>query len=182
LQLAHIRRAGGLALELFLDCWVNKGKAMTSTYLTQEGFEKLKEELTYLRTVRRQEVAERLREALEDGDSGVDADAECDAARNEQAFVEGRIQELEQILASAEIIEENHKIDTVQVGAKVTIRDGDSDPESYTIVGAVEANPNNGLISNESPLGKALMGHQAGDEVTVQAPNGSFAVTILKVE
>ncbi len=155
---------------------------MPPTYLTQEGFEKLQQELEYLRTTRRQEVAERLREALEDGDSGVDADAECDAARNEQAFVEGRIQELELILANAQLIKEDQKRDVIQIGSKVTIQEDSFDPESYTIVGAVEAHPSNGRISNESPLGRALIGHKAKEEVTVQAPNGSFTVKILKVE
>lgn len=155
---------------------------MSTAYLTQEGYDKLQDELDYLRTVRRQEVADRLREALEDGDQGIDADAECDAARNEQAFVEGRIRELETILANAKVIEDNGKNDVVEVGAKVTIREEDLDPETYTIVGAVEASPVNGRISNESPLGKALMGHKAGEEVTVKAPNGAFVVKILKVE
>ncbi|MBC8505399.1 MAG: transcription elongation factor GreA [Anaerolineales bacterium] len=155
---------------------------MPPTYLTQEGFEKLQQELEYLRTTRRHEVAERLREALEDGDSGVDADAECDAARNEQAFVEGRIQELKLILANAQLIDEDRKRDEIQIGSKVTIQEDDFDPESYTIVGAVEAHPSNGRISNESPLGKALIGHKAKEDVTVQAPNGSFTVKILKVE
>ncbi len=155
---------------------------MPPTYLTQEGFEKLQQELEYLRTSRRQEVADRLREALEDGDSGVDADAECDAARNEQAFVEGRIQELELILANAQLIKEDQKRDEIQIGSKVTIQEEDFDPEKYTIVGAVEAHPSNGRISNESPLGRALIGHKAKEDVTVQAPNGSFTVKILKVE
>ncbi len=155
---------------------------MPPTYLTQEGFEKLQQELEYLRTTRRQEVAERLREALEDGDSGVDADAECDAARNEQAFVEGRIQELELILANAQLIKEDKKRDEIQIGSKVTIQEEDFDPESYTIVGAVEAHPSNGRISNESPLGRALIGRKAKEDVTVQAPNGSFTVKILKVD
>jgi transcription elongation factor GreA len=155
---------------------------MSTAYLTQEGYNKLQEELDYLRTVRRQEVASRLREALEDGDAGIDADAECDAARNEQAFVEGRIREIENILSNAKMIEDNGKNDTVEVGAKVTIQEDGMEPESYTIVGAVEANPHNGRISNESPLGKALIGHAAGDHVKVKAPNGEFTVTILKVE
>ena len=155
---------------------------MPPTYLTQEGFEKLQQELENLRKNRRQEVAERLREALEDGDSGVDADAECDAARNEQAFVEGRILELELILANAQLIKEDQKRDEIQIGSKVTIQEEGFDPESYTIVGAVEAYPSNGRISNESPLGKALIGHKVKDEVTVQAPNGSFVVRILKVK
>lgn len=155
---------------------------MSTAYLTQAGFDKLQEELDHLRTVRRQEVAERLREALEDGDAGIDADAECDAARNEQAFVEGRIREIETILSNAKLIDDQDKKDTIDVGSKVTIQEEGFEPEAYTIVGAVETNPGNGRISNESPLGKALMGHIAGDKVTVKAPNGAFTVTVLKVE
>jgi transcription elongation factor GreA len=155
---------------------------MATAYLTQEGHEKLQEELEYLVTVRRQEIAKRLREALEDGDAGIDADAECDAARNEQAFVEGRIREIETILSNFEFIDDNGKNDIVEVGAKVTIQEDGMEPEVYTIVGAVETNPKNGRISNESPLGKALLGHSAGEDVTVKAPNGEFTVSILKVE
>jgi transcription elongation factor GreA len=155
---------------------------MSTAYLTREGYNKLQDELDYLRTVRRQEVADRLREALEDGDAGIDADAECDAARNEQAFVEGRIREIETILANAKLINDKDKKDIIDVGSKVTIQENDFEPESYTIVGAVETNPGNGRISNESPLGKALMGHTAGEKVTVKAPSGEFTVTVLKVE
>lgn len=155
---------------------------MPPTYLTEEGFEKLKQELEYLRTIRRQEVAERLRAALEDGDAGIDADAECEAARNEQSFVEGRIHDLEYILANAQLIKESDKNDTVQIGSKVSIQEEGFEPESYTIVGPVESDPTNGRISNESPLGKALLGHKVGDEVTVKSPNGSFTVTITKIE
>lgn len=155
---------------------------MTKSYLTQAGYNKLQDELENLRTVRRQEVADRLHEAMADGDAGIDNDAEVDAAKNEQAFVEGRIRELELILSNARIIEEDRHLDTVEIGAKVVIQENGTDPEKYTIVGAAEANPGNGYISNESPLGKALMGHKAGDEITVEAPNGNFSVTLLKVE
>ena len=155
---------------------------MTKSYLTQAGYEKLQEELEHLRSVRRQEVADRLHEAMADGDAGIDNDAEVDAAKNEQAFVEGRIREVELILSNARIIEEDRVLDTVEVGAKVVIQENGTDPEKFTIVGAAEANPGNGYISNESPLGKALMGHQAGDEITVLAPNGEFTVTLVKVE
>jgi transcription elongation factor GreA len=155
---------------------------MTKSYLTQAGYEKLQDELEHLRSVRRQEVADRLHEAMADGDAGIDNDAEVDAAKNEQAFVEGRIREVELILSNARIIEEDRVLDTVEVGAKVVIQENGTDPEHYTIVGAAEANPGNGYISNESPLGKALMGHRAGDEITVEAPNGEFIVTLLKVE
>jgi transcription elongation factor GreA len=155
---------------------------MTKSYLTQAGYNKLQDELEHLRTVRRQEVADRLHEAMADGDAGIDNDAEVDAAKNEQAFVEGRIRELELILSNARIIEEDRVLDTVEVGAKVVIQENGTDPEKFTIVGAAEANPGNGYISNESPLGKALIGHQAGDEITVEAPNGEFTVTLLKVK
>jgi transcription elongation factor GreA len=147
--------------------------------MTQEGFDKLQEELKYLRSVKRQEVADRLHEAMDGGE--LIEDAEYEAAKNEQAFVEGRIQELEILLANARVIEENTKKDTVQVGAKVTIQEDGQDPEEYTIVGPVEARPRNGRISNESPLGRALMDHRAGDNVEVEAPGGSFVVRILKV-
>ncbi len=154
---------------------------MSATYLTKEGFQKLQEELDYLRTVKRQEVAERLHEAMEGGE--LIENAEYEAAKNEQAFVEGRIQELEIILAAAHIINDGHsQLDptTVEVGDTVTIEEDGGSPEEYTIVGAAEADPRAGKISNESPLGKALLNHHPGDVVTVDAPGGSFKVKILK--
>ena len=154
---------------------------MPSSFLTRSGYKKLQEELDYLRTVKRQEVAVRLHEAMEGGE--LIEDAEYEAAKNEQAFVEGRIQELEILLANARIIEEDHaKMDVVQVAATVTIQEEDREPEVYTIVGPAEANPRQGRISNESPLGRALMDHRAGDKVRIDAPGGSFFVQILKVE
>src|SRR5574341_1643010 len=145
---------------------------MPPSFLTREGHQKLQEELDYLRTIKRQEVAERLHEAMEGGE--LIEDAEYEAAKNEQAFVEGRIQELEMLLANARVIQETASADVVQVGSRVTIQDGESEPEVYTIVGPAEANPRNGRISNESPLGRALMDHRAGDTVRVDAPGGSF--------
>lgn len=153
---------------------------MPPSYLTRHGYQKLQEELEYLRTQKRQEVAQRLHEAMEGGE--LIEDAEYEAAKNEQAFVEGRIQELEILLANARIIDEGGKKDVVQVAAKVTLQEGDNEPENYTIVGPAEANPREGRISNESPLGRALMDHRAGDTVKVDAPGGSFYVKILKVE
>jgi transcription elongation factor GreA len=153
---------------------------MPPSYLTRQGFQKLQEELDYLRTVKRQEVAQRLHEAMEGGE--LIEDAEYEAAKNEQAFVEGRIQELEMLLANARVIEETGKMEVVQVAARVTIQEDDNEPEVYTIVGPAEANPRTGRISNESPLGRALLDHRAGDKVTVDAPGGSFSVRILKVE
>ena len=156
---------------------------MPPTFLTPQGFERLQEELEHLRTVKRQEVAQRLREAMEDGgDMGVDSDAEYDAAKNDQAFVECRIQELEILLANARMIEDTGTREKVEVGAKVTIQEDANDPEDYVVVGRAEANPREGRISNESPLGRALMDHRAGDIVRVDAPGGSFSVRVLKVE
>ena len=156
---------------------------MPTTFLTKEGYQKLQEELEYLRTVKRQEVANRLHEAMEGGE--LIENAEYEAAKNEQAFVEGRIQEVEMILASARIIDEKDKkgkVGLVQVGSTVTIRENGGSPETYAIVGVAEANPREGKISNESPIGKAILNHRAGDEVTVEAPGGTFKVKIVKVE
>ncbi len=156
---------------------------MPPSFLTPSGYQKLQDELEQLRTVKRQEVAARLREAMEDGgDMGVDLDAEYEAAKNEQAFVEGRIQELETLLANARVIENSGKREVVDVGATVTIKEGRSQPEVYTVVGRAEANPREGRISNESPLGQAILDHRAGDKVDVEAPGGSFTVKIVKVE
>ncbi len=155
---------------------------MPPTFLTRQGYDKLQEELEYLRTVKRQEVAARLHEAMEGGE--LIEDAEYEAAKNEQAFVEGRIQELEILLANARVIDEKNKekSDIVQVGTKVTIQEEGNEPEIFTIVGPAEANPRVGRISNESPLGRGLMERRAGDTVKVDAPGGSFTVTILKLE
>jgi transcription elongation factor GreA len=154
---------------------------MPAMYLTKDGFQKLQDELEYLRTAKRQEVAERLHEAMEGGE--LIENAEYEAAKNEQAFVEGRIQELEIILAAAHLIDESaaHQDPTlVQVGDTVVIEDEDGSTEEYTIVGAAEADPRAGKISNESPLGKALLNHHPGDEVTVDAPGGAFKVKVIK--
>jgi len=153
---------------------------MPPSYLTRQGYQKLQEELDFLRTTKRQEVAKRLHEALEGGE--LLEDAEYEAAKNEQAFVEGKIQELEMLLANARVIEENVKSDVVQIAATVTIQEEGCDPEIYTIVGPAEANPRDGRISHESPLGRALLNHKAGDIVTVDAPDGSFTIRVIKVE
>jgi transcription elongation factor GreA len=154
---------------------------MPTSFLTQEGYRKLQEELELLRTKKRQEIAERLHEAMEGGE--LIENAEYEAAKNEQAFVEGRIKELEILLATARVVVENHSsIGVVQVGSKVIVKEEDGEPEGYTIVGAAEANPGEGRISNESPLGKALLNHKEGENVKVDAPQGTFLVQILKVE
>jgi len=154
---------------------------MPPSYLTRQGYQKLQDELEFLRTTKRQEVANRLHEAMEGGE--LIEDAEYEAAKNEQAFVEGRIQELEVLLANARIIEESAtRADSVQIASKVTIQEDSNEPETYTIVGPAEANPREGRISNESPLGRALLDHRAGEEVTVEAPGGAFTIRIIKVE
>lgn len=153
---------------------------MPISFLTQEGYNKLQEELEYLRTEKRQEIANRLHEAMEGGE--LIENAEYEAAKNEQAFVEGRIKELEVLLATARIISDAHPAEGVQVGVTVTIQEEGGSPEVYTIVGAAEANPSEGKISNESPLGRALLNRKEGESVQVEAPGGAFQVKILKIE
>lgn len=154
---------------------------MTTTFLTNDGYDKLQKELDYLRNQKRQEVADRLHSAIEESNR-LSEDPEYEAAKNEQAFVEGRIRDLELILAQARIIgDEVKQMTTVQVGTKVTIQENGSDPEDFTIVGAAEANPREGLISNESPLGRALLDKKVGDLVTVNAPSGAFKVKITAI-
>jgi len=135
--------------------------------------------LDYLRTEKRIEVANRLREALEDGE--LIENAELEAAKNEQSFVEGRIKELEILLSNAHLIEETNHTDSIQVGSRVKLQEEGYDPEEYVIVGAAEADPRLGRISNESPLGKALLNKKAGDKVKVEAPGGEFEIEILSI-
>jgi transcription elongation factor GreA len=158
----------------------HKDYFMSTTFLTREGYHKLQEELDFLRVQKREEIANRLHEAIEGGE--LIENAEYEAAKNEQAFVEGRIKELEIILATARVIDEAHLAENIQVGSKVTIQEEGGEPEIYTIVGAAEANPTEGRVSNESPLGKALMTHKSGDSVQVEAPAGPFTVQVVKVE
>jgi transcription elongation factor GreA len=151
------------------------------TYLTRDGLKKLEEELEFLRTTRRQEVAERLHQAMEDGE--LIENAEYEAAKNEQAFVEGRILTVETLLSEAVLINEDEgPSNIVRVGATVKVQEDGSKPELYTIVGAAEANPAKGLISNESPLGRALLGRKVGDEVKVNAPAGMLSFKVVKIE
>jgi transcription elongation factor GreA len=152
--------------------------------LTPEGLQRLKEELRYLRTDGRERIAERLENAFADGqdDEFVD-NAELEAARNEQSFLEGRIMELEEILGNYQLIEENGPHDSIRVGDWVTvIEEGFDEEERYHLVGAAEADPAQGRISNESPLGKALLGAKVKDVVSVNAPNGVINFRITKIE
>jgi transcription elongation factor GreA len=149
-------------------------------FVTLEGRHKLEEELEYLRTVRRAEVAERIHSAKEEGD--IMENAAYDYAKEEQAFVEGRIQALETTLSQAILIE-GGSTDEVGLGARVTLMErGVDTPETYQIVGSVEADPANGRISNESPIGKALLNHRVGDEVAVSTPGGILHFQIVNIE
>lgn len=151
-------------------------------YLTSEGLKEHEERLNYLRNVRRQEVAERLRLALEEGGELVE-NAEYEDAKNEQAFIEGEIMRLEMILSNAQIIDENGPKDTVGLGDKVTIQEVGTDiTEEYILVGAAEANPRSGKISHKSPLGRALMDRHVGDRVVVEAPDGTITFEIKAIQ
>ena len=154
--------------------------AAQTTFLTPEGLKKLEEELEYFRTVRRQEVAQRLRAVLEEQD--ILENAEYEDAKNEQAFVEGRILTLEDILRNVAIIEEGGPTDRVGIGSRVTVAEDDGEPETYHIVGSVEADPKRGRVSNQSPLGKALLGHRVGDEVIVNIPDGVICFRITAIQ
>jgi transcription elongation factor GreA len=150
-------------------------------YLTKEGAERMREELEHLKGPKREALAKRLRSAIQMGDLSENADYH--AAKEEQAFLEGRIQELEYLLRNAEIIENsNGRPEKVDLGVQVTIQEQDYPPETYQVVGAKEADPRNGRISNESPFGRALMGAKQGDEVIAETPNGSVRLKVLDIK
>lgn len=150
-------------------------------YLTAEGKEELQKELDLLLTVRRPELAAKLKEAVSQGDLKENADYHD--AKEQQAFVEGRIQYLENLLRSVTIINTDGKSDYVKIGSTVTIREVDSDEdETYMIVGAAEASPRDGRISNESPIGEALLGHKKGDKIKVETPGGVVVFKIRAIE
>jgi transcription elongation factor GreA len=155
---------------------------MPSTYITLSGLEKLRSELEYLRNVKRPEIASYLHDSNGGDDFDGDTSPELDLARQQQAFIEGRILELEILLSDPNIIDNHIHGETVDIGSRVTISEGNEDPVSYTIVGPVEAAPVHGLISFASPLGHALMGHRAGDDVLVNSPGGIYQVRIINVE
>jgi transcription elongation factor GreA len=149
-------------------------------YLTPQGLLEIEARLEFLRTVRRQEVAARLHQALDEGGELVE-NAEYEDAKNEQAFVEGEILRLETIISNVRIIEGGSK-DIVGLGSKVKIQEkGRKDTEVYQIVGAAEANPREGKISNESPMGRALIGRKTGEKVTVHTPDGDLLFTVKTI-
>ncbi|MBQ2450001.1 MAG: transcription elongation factor GreA [Lachnospiraceae bacterium] len=150
--------------------------------LTREGLKKYEDELHELKVIKRKEVAEKIKEAREQGD--LSENAEYDAAKDEQRDIEARIEELEKILKNVEVfdMEESASNDKVSFGLVVKVKDNEFDDEmEFKIVGATEANSLKGKISNESPLGKALIGAKKGDVVTVEAPAGIIEYTILDI-
>jgi transcription elongation factor GreA len=147
-------------------------------YISEEGLAKLRAELDELVSVRRAEIAQRIHDAKEHGDLA--ENAEYEDAKNEQAFVEGQIQRLEALIKNAIIIDEHHGTDHVQIGSTVKVEGADG-KELYTIVGSTEASPKEGRISNESPVGRALLGKRKGETVVVTVPAGSFSYKILEI-
>lgn len=150
-------------------------------YVTEEGLQKIKEELAYLTGEKREELANKLQAAIAQGDLKENADYH--AAKEEQGFVEGRIKDLEDSLRRAEIIKKDGRSNKVRVGSKVTVvEEGfEDDEETYTIVGAHEADPANGLISNESPIGRALLGAKKGQVVSAETPGGEIRFQIQAI-
>jgi transcription elongation factor GreA len=148
------------------------------TYISREGLEKLRHELEEMVSIRRPEIAQRIHDAKEHGD--LTENAEYEDAKNEQAFVEGRIQQLEALIKNATIIDEHHDTHHVQIGSTVKVK-GPDGSQSFMIVGSTEARPTEGRISNESPVGRALLGRKKGEVVKVQVPAGDIAYTIVSI-
>ncbi|WP_096188279.1 transcription elongation factor GreA [Evansella halocellulosilytica] len=150
-------------------------------YMTLEGKEKLEKELEYLKTERRKEVVERIKVARDFGD--LSENSEYDSAKEEQAFVEGRINQIEKMIRNAEIIEEDSDSSIVSLGKTVTFKElPDGEEEEYTIVGRAEADPLEGKISNDSPMAQSLMGKTIGDRVSVSTPGGDMEVEITEIQ
>lgn len=152
-----------------------------SSYLTAEGLEKLQKELINLKGSAREDLSRRLREAIQMGDLSENAD--YIQAKEDQGFLEGRIQELEQILNNVVLIDENKKSKgSVDIGSTITVQESTYPEEIYFLVGPKEADPANGRISYESPIGKGLIGHKVGDEILIETPGGSIRLTIKKID
>ncbi len=150
-------------------------------FMTKKGYDEAVKQLDYLTKVKRAEIVERIQEARSHGD--LSENAEYDAARNEQAANEGEILELDYKIKNAVIIEENEDNSAVHIGSKVTVYDEDMEEEAtYTIMGTTEADAMHNIISNESPVGAALLRHRKGERVTVKAPNGEYILKILKID
>ena len=154
---------------------------MAKMQMSREGYEKLQQELTHLITVKRQEVAQKLKEARSYGD--LSENAEYDEAKNEQAILEGKIAELQAMVDNAEVVDdENISLDEIGIGSVITLRRlSDGKEEKLKIVGTTEANFREHKISDESPIGKALMGHAIGETVVAEAPRGEMKFTIVEI-
>lgn len=155
---------------------------MSKVILTREGYDSLKAELSNLIDEKRVEISARLRDAIESGDNDLLENAEFEAIKNEQSFIEGRISEIERMLAVAKIADELPLTGEISIGSVVTVQEDGEEPETFLIVGAAEAKPDASKISYESPIGKAVMGKVKGDMVEVSAPGGSFFMKILDVK
>ncbi len=150
------------------------------SYLTPEGYEKVKKEYNTLINQERKNIAKRIEEAKELGD--LSENAEYQSAKEDQAFLEKRISELGEIIENAEIIENNHSVDgIIKIGSTVKFKDNKGKVKEYTIVGKQEADPQSGKISNESPIGRAFLGHKEGETIELQAPKGTTIFKILEV-
>lgn len=150
-------------------------------YLTEDGLQKIKDELEHLTTTRRREVAQMIAEAKAEGD--ISENAGYDEAKTAQGFLEGRIRELENTLKRAQVIKDEGKKNVINIGRTVIVREVGTDfNETYTIVGSLEADPANGRISNESPIGKALLGKKVGNKIKVASPGGEIEFEVVKLE
>ncbi len=150
-------------------------------YLTSEGLDRITQELEYLKGPAREQLSQRLRSAIQMGDLSENAD--YISAKEEQGFMEGRIQELEQIVRNVVIIDQLDKTtDVVTIGSRITIQELNFSPETFQLVGPKEADPRNDRISHESPIGKALIGHRVGDEVVADTPSGQICFKIINIE
>jgi transcription elongation factor GreA len=152
-------------------------------FLTPEGLKKLEEELNHLKTVKRQEIADKIQEAKESRSAVISP--EYEEAKNEQGFLEGRIIDIERMIKNAVIIhhdEVKKKGGLVELGSRVTVKPEDGNKENYTIVGSTEANPSEGKISNESPMGKALLNRKVGDVIEFEAPAGKLKLKIVEIK
>lgn len=152
-----------------------------TSYLTAEGMDKLQKELKSLKTTVREDLAKRLRAAIQMGDLSENAD--YIQAKEEQGFLEGRIMELESLLSNVQVIEEkDRKEGKVDIGSIVTVQESNFPEETYYLVGPKEADPNNGKISYQSPIGKSLLNHKLGDEVNIETPGGKLKLKIINIE
>ncbi len=157
---------------------IDKNKKMAKQFITEEGLEKLKEELNYLKTEKRQEISRRIQAAKELGD--LSENAEYSEAKEQQALNEGKVAEIEETIKNAQTINNNRKSSVVNVGSTITVKNGGGE-RTFTIVGSNEANPSEGKISNETPLAISFLGHKANDKIKVETPKGKVEYKIMSI-